>query len=46
MDAWELAQWFSDPNQWLHGARPADLIRSNPFAVIQAARADRFIMAG
>jgi len=46
LDSWELARWFSTPNDWLQGAIPADLIRTDPRAVFDAARADRFLIAG
>lgn len=45
-DDLELAQWFVSPNPWLHEELPADLVRSAPHEVLQAARADRFVAAG
>ena len=45
-DDWTLAVWFVQPNSWLHAQRPLDLLDSNLPAVLQAARADRFIAAG
>lgn len=45
-DGWELAHWFARPNAALGGGAPADLIISVPGAVLQAARADRFIARG
>ncbi len=42
-DPWELAQWFSQPNPWLAGQAPADTLLSDLAAVLQAARADRFV---
>lgn len=45
-DNWELVQWFAMPNTWLDGASPADAIADYPQAVVQAARADRFVAAG
>lgn len=45
-DEWELAVWFSQPNSWLQGASPADLIGVDASAVLDAARTDRFIATG
>lgn len=45
-DDWDLAQWFVEPNSWLHDATPIDLMESDLAAVLQAARADRFIARG
>lgn len=45
-DGWALAVWFALPNNWLDGARPVDMLNSNLPAVLEAARADRFIAAG
>ena len=45
-DGWALAVWFAQPNPWLHGARPVDLLNSNLAEVLEAARTDRFIAAG
>ena len=45
-DDWELASWFALPNTWLGDDTPIDVIRRKPHAVIQAARADRFIARG
>jgi len=42
----ELALWFVTPNNWLSGAQPAHILRSNPEAVLQAARADRYVACG
>ena len=42
-DAWELANWFSQPNPWLADCVPAEALESDPFAVLQAARVCRFI---
>jgi hypothetical protein len=46
LDACQTAQWFCKPNAWLRGAVPAEQIRSDATAVLNAARADRFIVAG
>lgn len=45
-DRWTLAAWFAQPNSWLEGMRPVDLLDSNLPAVFAAARADRFVAAG
>lgn len=45
-DDWELAHWFVQPNFWLAGAAPVDAISRDLFAVVQAARADRFAVIG
>ena len=42
-DPWELASWFAQPNSWLADRVPADALEHDPSAVLQAARADRFI---
>jgi hypothetical protein len=45
-DGWALATWFAQPNCWLDGAAPVDLLESNLAAVLVAARTDRFIAVG
>ncbi|MEP7295334.1 MAG: hypothetical protein ABI702_04040 [Burkholderiales bacterium] len=45
-DDWDLVQWFVEPNSWLHEAAPIDLVERDLAAVLQAARADRFIARG
>lgn len=45
-ERWTLAAWFAQPNSWLKGLRPVDLLDSNLPAVFAAARADRFVAAG
>jgi hypothetical protein len=42
-DPWELAHWFSQPNPWLSDRAPADMLLTDLPAVLQAARADRFV---
>lgn len=42
---WCLAMWFAEPNAWLDGATPIQLIGTSPHAVLDAARADRFVVA-
>lgn len=45
-DDWELAVWFAQPNIWLQDGAPCEQLATNTAAVIQAARADRFIARG
>ena len=45
-DNWALALWFVQPNSWLHGRLPVDMIHNDTSAVLHAARADRFIAEG
>jgi hypothetical protein len=45
-DDWELATWFAQSNSWLQGAAPVELIDVDQQAVLQAARADRFVARG
>ena len=42
-DGWTLAMWFAQPNAWLNERRPVDVLGSDVAAVVEAARADRFI---
>ncbi len=43
LDDWELAMWFVEPNAWLRGRAPVDVIDDDPVELVQAARADRQI---
>jgi hypothetical protein len=45
-DEWELVSWFASPNTWLGNMAPVAAMTSLPAAVIEAARADRFIARG
>jgi hypothetical protein len=45
-DAWNTAFWFVQPNPWLKGRMPVDVINTELAEVIQAARTDRFVAAG
>ena len=45
-DGWSLACWFVQGNAWLQGQRPIDLLETDLPLVLNAARADRFLMAG
>ena len=45
-DTWEIAVWFVQPNSWLKGQRPLDVLDRLGAEVLQAARADRFVAMG
>ncbi|HSV69650.1 MAG TPA: hypothetical protein VLI72_06020 [Methylibium sp.] len=45
-DPCELADWFAWPNAWLAGHAPVSVFASDAAAVLQAARADRYIACG
>lgn len=45
-DGWTLSHWFVQPNSWLDGRAPADVLAQDPRGVWQAARADRFVAMG
>ena len=45
-DGWALASWFVQPNTWLASHRPIECLGSGLPDVLQAARADRFVMTG
>lgn len=45
-DGWAMGMWFAQPNSWLAGRRPVDLLASDLREVLRAACADRFIAAG
>lgn len=42
-DGWELAVWFAEPNAWLQGRRPVDLLEAAFPEVVLAAQADLYI---
>lgn len=46
LDNWTLAQWFAEPNVWLKGKRPVEMVDSHFSDVLGAARADRFVATG
>lgn len=46
LDNWTLALWFTEPNAWLKGRRPVDMLERNFSDVLHAARADRFVATG
>jgi len=45
-DQWEMAVWFARPNQWLGNRSPVDMWLFDLPAVVDAARADRFVAKG
>jgi hypothetical protein len=45
-DNWEVGLWFATPNVWLDDRAPVDCLDENWIDVVQAARADRFIVRG
>ena len=45
-DGWTLTAWFAQPNTWLNGRKPVDLLGTNLPAVFEAARADRYVAVG
>lgn len=45
-DGWLLALWFVQPNVWIHGGRPLDVLAVDPRRVHEAARVDRFVAGG
>ena len=45
-DEWESAAWFIEPNRWLGGAAPADVLGRDLATLVDAARADRFVATG
>ena len=46
LDNWALALWFTEPNAWLKGKRPVDMVDRQFSEVLHAARADRFVASG
>lgn len=46
LDPWDLARWFVHPSPWLGGELPVSLMTTRARHVEQAARADRFALAG
>jgi hypothetical protein len=45
-DDWELALWFVQPSAWLKDSSPVDFLAQDGAAILQAARADRFVARG
>ena len=46
LDGWELAEWFTRPNDLLNKLRPVDVLDSNPAGVVNAACAARLTVNG
>ena len=46
LNDWMLAVWFAQPNAWLGGSKPVDLLASDFSAVFEAACADRSFSMG
>ena len=42
-DDLEVAAWFTRPSCWLHDTAPLVMVEVDPSAVLQAARADRYL---
>jgi hypothetical protein len=42
----DVALWFVEPNAWLDGCTPVDVLRTDPASVLDTARADRYIARG
>ena len=45
-DDWEKVVWFIQPNVWLDGAKPLELLEQQLPEVVDAARADKFVAVG
>jgi hypothetical protein len=45
-DDWEVATWFARPNPWLAECAPADMLAVAVPQVLNAARAERFVVTG
>jgi hypothetical protein len=46
LEAAEIAQWFCSPNEWLSRRMPAQVLLEDLPAVLEAARAERFVVRG
>ena len=46
LDNWTMAQWFAEPNVWLKGQTPVDMVDRQFSEVLNAARSDRFVATG
>ena len=44
LDGWAVSAWLAEPNVQLRGQRPIDLLDTSVSLVLQAARADPFIV--
>jgi hypothetical protein len=45
-DDWEIANWFARPNVWLAGCLPSATLTDDAPEVLEAARAERYLVAG
>jgi hypothetical protein len=45
-DDWEVSAWFARPNPWLAERAPADMLAVAVPQVLNAARAERFVVTG
>ena len=45
-DDWNLALWFAQPNAWLDDHAPVEIVNVDARAVLDAARADRYVASG
>ncbi len=45
-DDWGIANWFARPNAWLAGGTPSERLTTDAPEVLQAARAERYVIAG
>ena len=45
-DDWSLALWFAQPNAWLDEHAPLEIVNADARAVLDAARADRYVARG
>ncbi|MBB3176371.1 hypothetical protein [Variovorax sp. Sphag1AA] len=41
---WEICAWFAEPNAWLGGALPVDMVDRKARSVLDAARAERYLL--
>lgn len=41
---WEICAWFAEPNAWLGGALPVDIIDRDARSVLDGARAARYLL--
>jgi len=46
MDGWDCATWFARPHAGLHHRAPVDLLATDLAGVMEAARADRWLLNG
>ncbi|HEY4342265.1 MAG TPA: hypothetical protein VGM97_20145 [Steroidobacteraceae bacterium] len=46
LDDWDIALWFSEPNDWLRGSAPVDSFLTDPEATYKSARTVRYVMSG